>query len=68
MYTGGSTIDDKLWRFDTFKRVWEAVDVDVRPSARSSHVMASVRQDLWLNSGEGEGDAFSTRTSLMLLR
>ncbi len=77
-HTGGASND--LWRFDTSKDVWEAVDNKAvngePPGERTSHVMTSVGQDLWLHGGStsgtyvgdaGEGDGCSAPTVLLLL-
>jgi hypothetical protein len=62
-HTGQASND--LWRFDTSKRVWEAVDnTDIFgiPWSRSHHVMSSVGQDLWLYGDHTDLWRFNTVT------
>ena len=64
-HTGSSA---ELWRFYIPTRIWQRVDNGAGPSARSGHVMTSVRLDLWVRPDSGEGDACVTRAPLLLLR
>jgi hypothetical protein len=66
---------DKLWRFDTSTRGWEAVNNTAvngaGPSGRLWHVMTAVGRNLWMHGGEtdttSEGDTCSSPPALLLL-
>jgi hypothetical protein len=73
-------VSSELWWFSTSTHVWERADSTAAngagPSARDSHVMTSVGQDLWMHGGytedytysrAGEGDGCATHVSLLLL-